>query len=158
MILNYLQILQDSLEKKLVLLEKLEQKSLEQSALIKSESVDLSLIDLNMDEKAKLIDEVLVLDQGFESLYEKIREHLLPNKDKYKLQIQTIQSLIEQITQKSTSVQVIEARNKAQMDVVFSRQKRDVRTRKNAMSVAKDYYQNMNKVKYVSPQFMDHKK
>lgn len=155
---NYLQILQDSLEKKLRLLVQVEEKSLAQSEMIKSGDVNLELVDLNMDEKARLIDEILLMDSGFESVYEKIREQLLGNKEQYKQQIRMLQNLIEQITQKSSSIQVIEARNKAQMEIVFSNQKKEVRSRKNAMIVARDYYQNMNKVKHVTPQFMDHKK
>ena len=155
---NYLQILQDSLVKKLQLLEEIEKKSLEQSDMIKESNVDLALVDFNMDEKAKLIDEIMALDNGFESIYERIREQLLVNKEQFKPQIQALQKLIEQVTEKSASIQAIEARNKAQMEVVFAHQKREVQSRRNAMSVAKDYYQTMNKVKHVSPQFLDQKK
>lgn len=155
---NYLQILQDSLVKKLELLDEIEKKSLEQSDMIKESNVDLALVDFNMDEKAKLIDDVLALDDGFESIYEKIREQLIANKEQFKPQINELQSLIEKVTEKSASIQVIEARNKAQMEVVFASQKREVQSRRNAMSVAKDYYQTMNKVKHVSPQFLDQKK
>ncbi|MBR3602019.1 MAG: flagellar protein FliT [Lachnospiraceae bacterium] len=155
---NYLQILQDSLVKKLELLDEIEKKSLEQSDMIKEPNVDLALVDFNMDEKAKLIDDVLALDDGFESIYEKIREQLIANKEQFKPQINALQNLIEKVTEKSASIQVIEARNKAQMEVVFASQKREVQSRRNAMSVAKDYYQTMNKVKHVSPQFLDQKK
>ena len=155
---NYLQILQDSLVKKLELLDEIEKKSLEQSDMIKEPNVDLALVDFNMDEKAKLIDDVLALDDGFESIYEKIREQLIANKEQFKPQINELQSLIEKVTEKSASIQAIEARNKAQMEVVFASQKREVQSRRNAMSVAKDYYQTMNKVKHVSPQFLDQKK
>ena len=155
---NYLQILQDSLVKKLELLEEIEKKSLEQSDIIKESNVDLALVDFNMDEKAKLIDEIMALDNGFESIYERIREQLLANKEQFKPQINALQKLIEQVTEKSASIQAIEARNKAQMEVVFASQKREVQSRRNAMSVAKDYYQTMNKVKHVSPQFLDQKK
>ena len=158
MINSYLQILQDSLIKKLELLTKIEEKSLEQSEMIKNPNVDLALIDLNMDEKAKLIDEVLALDEGFESVYEKIRIHVVPNKELYKSEIQSLQKMIEKVTAKSASIQAIEARNKAEMSVVFSNQKRGLQGKRNAMSVARDYYQNMNKVKYVTPQFLDRKK
>lgn len=158
MMTNYLQILQDSLIKKYELLCKIEEKSLEQSHMLKSQNVDLALVDSNMDEKAELINEVLSLDNGFESIYEKIRTQLLPNKEQYKTQIVTLQKLIEKVTEKSTSIQAIESRNKAQMDLVFSNQKRELQSRRNAMSVARDYYQNMNKVKNVSPQFLDQKK
>ena len=155
---NYLQILQDSLVKKLELLAQIEQKSLEQSDMIKRPDVDLSLIDSNMDEKAELIEQVLSLDEGFESIYDKIRKELLPNKDSYKSEIASLKKMIEKVTEKSAVIQAIEARNKAEMEVVFSKQKKNLQTRRNAMSVAKDYYQNMNKVKHVSPQFLDRKK
>ena len=158
MIMSYLNILQDSLIKKLELLEQIEKKSLEQSEMVRGIDVDLELVDANMDEKARLIDEVMKLDNGFESIYEKVREQLLANKEQFKVQIHNLQGLIAKVTEKSTSIQAIEARNKAQMDIVFATQKKEVQNRKNAMSVARDYYQNMNKVKYVSPQFMDHKK
>ena len=158
MIMSYLNILQDSLIKKLDLLEQIEKKSLEQSEMIKGSKVDLELVDANMDEKAALIDEILKLDNGFESIYEKVREQLISNKEQFKVQIHNLQGLIAKVTEKSTAIQAIEARNKAQMDIVFSTQKREVQNRRNAMSVARDYYQNMNKVKHVSPQFLDHKK
>ena len=126
--------------------------------MIKVTNVDLELVDVNMDEKAKLIEEIVKLDHGFESIYEKVREQLLVNKEQYKVHIHNLQGLISKITEKSTAIQAIEARNKAQMDIVFATQKKEVQNRRNAMSVARDYYQNMNKVKHVSPQFMDHKK
>ena len=158
MITSYLNILQDSLIKKIELLEQIEKKSLEQSEMIKGTNVDLELVDVNMDEKAKLIEEIVKLDNGFESIYEKVREQLLANKEQYKVQIHNLQGLISKVTEKSTTIQAIEARNKTQMDIVFATQKKEVQNRRNAMSVARDYYQNMNKVKHVSPQFMDHKK
>lgn len=158
MMTNYLQILQDSLIKKYELLCKIEEKSLQQSDMLKCREVNLSQVDINMDEKAKLIEEVLSLDNGFESIYEKIRTQLLPNKEQYKTQIAALQKMIEKVTEKSASIQAIEARNKAQMDIVFSNQKKELQGRRNAMSVARDYYQNMNKVKHVSPQFLDQKK
>ena len=158
MMTSYLQILQDSLIKKYELLCKIEEKSVEQSHMLRKQNVDLSQVDSNMDEKAKLIEEVLSLDNGFESIYEKIRTQLLPNKDQYKTQIVALQKMIEKVTEKSASIQAIEARNKAQMDIFFSNQKKELQGRRNAMSVARDYYQNMNKVKNVSPQFLDQKK
>ena len=158
MITSCLNILYDSLSKKLDVLEQIEKKSIEQSELIKDASVDLDLVDFNMDEKAKLIEEVLTLDNGFQGIFDKIRPQLLENKEMYKVQIKKLQELIEKVTEKSATIQAIEARNKAQMDIVFATQKKEVQTRRNAMSVARDYYQNMNKVKHVSPQFLDHKK
>lgn len=158
MIKSYLQILQDGLVKKLELLSKIEEKSLEQASMLKNKEVDLELIDFNMDEKAKLIEETLALDEGFESVYEKIRSQLVLNKELYKTEIKALQGMIENITEKSASIQAIEARNKAQMDVYFANQKKGLQSKRNAMTVARDYYQSMNKIKHVSPQFLDQKK
>jgi len=158
MISNYLQILQESLERKLRLLTDIEAKSREQSDMLKSSRLDIDSIDRNMDEKTELIQEVLKLDDGFEHLYERIKEELATNKEQYKTQILQLQALISKVTEKSTSIQVIEARNKSEMDLYFSKQKKGLQYRRNAMSVASDYYQNMNKVKHVSPQFLDKKK
>ncbi len=158
MINNYLQILQDSLIKKIDLLEQVEAKSLMQAEYLKAPRVDLELMDANMEEKAGLIDRILSLDDGFEGIYAKIKDELLDKKELYKNEIHNLQELITRVTEKSASIQALEARNKTQMDVVFSNRKKELQSRRNAMSVARDYYQTMNKVKYVTPQFLDKKK
>lgn len=158
MLNNYLQILQESLIKKLEILNEIEKKSLEQAKMLKSGEIEFSAIDLNMDEKAELISELTKLDDGFEHLYERIREELLKNKEYYKNEILLLKNLISKVTEKSASIQAIEARNKAEIEIYCSNQKKGLQSRKTAMSVANDYYQNMNKVKYVSPQFLDWKK
>ena len=158
MIANYLQILQDSLVKKLNILMQIEAKSLEQADMLKLSNVSMEAIDANMDAKAKLIEQALALDEGFEHLYARIKAELVPQKEQYKQQITEIQKLIAKVTEKSTSIQAIESRNKAEMEIYFSRQRKGLQSKRNAMSVASNYYQNMNKVKYVAPQFMDRKK
>lgn len=158
MIENYLRILQDSLEQKLGILSKIEEKSQEQAELLKSPDVTMEAIDTNMDEKAALIAEITSLDEGFDSLYEKIKAELLANKDSYKPQIATLQKLIAEVTGKSASIQAIEARNKTAVEQYFREARKAIQVKKNAMAAAQDYYQNMNKVKNVAPQFMDTKK
>lgn len=157
MIENYLRILQESLVKKLEILSKIEQKSLEQAELLKSSEVSMAAIDANMDEKAELIEKIAPLDEGFDSLYEKIKEELLANKDSYKPQIATLQKLIAEVTGKSASIQAIEARNKVAVESFFREERKAIQVKKNAMAAAQDYYQSMNKVKNVAPQFMDTK-
>ncbi|MBQ9989630.1 MAG: flagellar protein FliT [Lachnospiraceae bacterium] len=155
---SYLQILQDGLKKKLEVLVKIEEKSRRQAFLLKEEKVSFEAIDKNMDEKAALIEELENLDSGFESLYEKIRDELIPEKEKYREEIRSLQELIARVTERSASIQAIEARNKSEMEMALSREKKVLQSKRNAMSVATDYYQNMNKVKNVGPQFLDKKK
>lgn len=158
MIETYLGILKDSLEKKLEILNKIEEKSLEQSQMLKNPALDLYTIDLNMDEKVQLIEEINHLDEGFDSVYARIKVELEEQKGKYKSEINVLKELIIKVTEKSSIIQAIEARNKIQIESYLSKEKKEIQTKKSAMSVAKDYYQNMNKVKHVSPQFLDKKK
>lgn len=155
---SYLQILQDGLKKKLDVLKKIEEKSRKQAVLLKEEKVSFESIDKTMDDKAVLLKELENLDTGFESLYGKIRDELIPQKEEYREEIRALQELIAQVTETSASIQAIEARNKAEMEMAFSREKKVLQSKRNAMSVATDYYQNMNKVKNVAPQFLDKKK
>lgn len=153
-----LQILQDSLEKKIVLLADIEEKSKEQEAIIKKENFTFQEMDENMDAKSKLIEELSLLDNGFETLYEKIREELLENKDQYRVQIEEIQNLIVEVTARGASIEAIEARNKAAIEAYFSREKKELQKRKNVSSVARSYYQTAKQMKNVAPQFLDTKK
>ena len=126
--------------------------------MLRDRTISSDFVDRNMDDKLSMINEVIHLDDGFESIYEKIKNELEQNKDNYREQIKRLQELIGKVTEKSTSIQAIEARNKAQMEIYFSNRKKEIQSKKSAMSVAKNYYQNMNKVRNVTPQFLDRKK
>lgn len=153
-----LQILQDSLIKKTELLTGIEEKSKEQEAILKKEGFTLKEIDENMDAKSELIEKLTLLDNGFETLYEKIRVELIDNKDLYRVQIEEIQNLIVEVTAKGASIEAIEARNKAAIEAYFSKAKRELQSKKNASSVAHRYYQAAKKLNNLPPQFLDQKK
>lgn len=153
-----LQILQDSLEKKIDLLETIEEKSKEQEIIIKKENFTFQEMDENMEEKSKLIEQLSLLDNGFETLYEKIRKELLENKEQYRIQIEEIQNLIVEVTARGASIEAIEARNKAAIEAYFSREKKELQKRKNVSSVARSYYQTAKQMNNVVPQFLDTKK
>lgn len=153
-----LQILQDSLEKKIDLLGTIEEKSKEQEIIIKKENFTFQEMDENMEEKSKLIEQLSLLDNGFETLYEKIRKELLENKDQYRIQIEEIQNLIVEVTARGASIEAIEARNKVAIEAYFSREKKELQKRKNVSSVARSYYQTAKQMNNVVPQFLDTKK
>lgn len=153
-----LQIMQDSLEKKIDLLAAIEEKSKEQEVLIKNENFTFQELDENMDVKSNLIEQLTLLDHGFETLYEKIRKELLENKDQYRVQIEEIQNLILEVTARGASIEAIEARNKTAIEAYFSREKKELQKRKNVSSVARSYYQTAKQMTNVAPQFLDTKK
>lgn len=157
MLSNYLQILSESLDKKANILGKIESLSNEQSALI-ADNASLEEIDANMDKKAELINELTLLDEGFESLYNKIKAEIEDKKEEHADAIKNIQSLIAKVMEKSTSIQAIEARNKVAMEKRFAAEKKELSQRSVVSSVAYDYYKTSNKLQAVPPQFLDSKK
>ena len=158
MMKNYLQIMQESLMQKLDILSQIEEKSKEQGIMAAREDVTLEEIDANMDEKSALIDKLTQLDAGFEALFDNIRKELLDNKDAYKEQIRCIQELVSEVMAKSASIEALEARNKAAIEEIFRKRRKELQHRKNVSSAANSYYKTANKLSYVNPQFLDRTK
>lgn len=154
---KYLKILSESLDKKTDLLKKIEEKSREQSALIK-DMADLEVIDANMDSKDALISELIKLDEGFEAMYDNIKSELSDHKDEHKDAIADIQSKIRAVMELSASIEAVEARNKNEMEKRFSFERKNLQDQRKVSTAAYDYYKVSNKLNAVTPQFMDKKK
>ena len=155
---NYLDILEGSLQKKLKVLEEIAVYNQEQEQLLKKESVPLEELDENMNHKDELIQKLTVLDEGFETLYERIKEQLLAGKDDYKEQINKLQQLISQITEKGVSIQAQEARNKKLIEDYFKKERSQLRQNRQSSKAAYNYYKSVNNTNVVMPQMMDQKK
>lgn len=155
---SLLQILQDSLRKKLEILAAVETKSREQAELLTDPDVSLEALDRNMDEKAKLVEEISKLDAGFEALYESIRKELIGNKDAYRDQIRAIQTYVAGIMDRSASIEAIEARNKAAIEMIFQTRRKALQHKKAASSVARQYQKTAKSLNVVNPHFVDSKK
>ena len=121
------------------------------------EHVDTELFDAAVERKAKLIDELTELNDGFQLLFDHIKEEIEQNRKKYKEQIQQMQEMISQITALSNTLQAEELRNKKMADAYFSETRRQLKNGKRSAKVALDYYQSMSKSKIVSPQYIDRK-
>ncbi len=79
---NYLQIMTESLEKKLEVLDKVYEINKRQLAASTKRPFDAEAYDVIMDEKGELIDELNRLDDGFTSTYELVREEVQGNPDR----------------------------------------------------------------------------
>lgn len=154
---NYLLVLQESLQKKLQVLKEINRLSNEQATLLK-EDFSLEQLDGNMDAKATLIKELTLLDNGFETLFNRIKKELALQKDKYKDEIKAMQELIKDITSVSVEIQTVEARNKTQVEKRFKMEREDIHKKRVGSKAAYDYYKSMNKLGYIGAQFMDEKK
>lgn len=155
---NYLQVLEESLYKKMDVLQQIEEKNLWQEQILKTESVVEVDFERSIEEKGLLVDELTKLDEGFDNLYAHIKEQLLVEKGKYKQQIAVLQRLIVQVTEKSVSIQTQEERNRVLAEKYFANERLKLQKSRRSSKVALDYYRNMKQSQVVSPQFMDKKK
>ncbi|MDD3413801.1 MAG: flagellar protein FliT [Lachnospiraceae bacterium] len=155
---NYILILIESLQKKIKVLDEIIVKNTEQTSLVSKKDLDLEKFDKNVDEKEKLIEELNLLDQGFEAVYDRIKEEFISNKNLYKKEISTLQDLISQITEKSMKIQAEEERNRKMIVSHMALEKNKIRQAKTNSKVATNYYTSMKNINTVDPQFMDKKK
>lgn len=154
---SYIDLMIDSLNKKIHLLEKITEVNVRQKQIVSDEGFDLEELDATVEEKGQYIDEINKLDDGFETLYDRVKEALQENKAQYSRQIAAMQKLIQRIVELTTSIEADEKRIKANVDNQFSRVRQTVReTRKNSKAVS-NYYKSMTKLDF-EPQFMDKKK
>ena len=152
-----LTILSESLDEKLQVLEEIEKYNLEQEASFSEGRADLAQFDAAIEEKERLIQRLLRLDEGFEALYARLAEELSGSREKYADEIRELQGKIALVTEKSVAVQAQEKRNKALIEQFFSRQREGLRQGRKTSRAALDYYRNMNQTQIVPPQFMDSK-
>ena len=155
---NYLSVLEDSLKKKLQILDELTDYTMQQQELLKGEELDYEAFDRLVDQKEPLIQRIMELDQGFETVYDRIKEQLLGNKEQYAAQIKALQSLIGELTDKSVKLQTMEQRNKSAIEQQFRKSREKIRQGRQNKQAALNYYKNMNNANYVPPQFLDDKK
>lgn len=154
---NYLKILEDSLLKKSRILDEIAAYNEEQNKIFSSDKADIDKFDEYIDEKDRLIEKLIKLDDGFESLYARLAEQIKENKERYAGQIKNIQQLIREITDKSMKVQAQETRNKALIEEYFSRERQSIRNNRRTSKAAYDYYKSMSGANIAPPQFMDSK-
>ena len=155
---NYLMIMIQSLKKKIEVLDCIIDADERQKIGLEDPSLDPDDFDKIVEEKSRYIEHLNLLDQGFDKLFERVKEQLNNNREFYKNEIKEMQTLITTVTEKSNKIQVQEARNKDLMTQKFAKvhkQARDVRASQQAVN---QYYQNMKKINYIDPQFMDNKK
>lgn len=158
MISASLDMLEESLVKKIEVMKKIEEKNEEQKDLLKNPSdVNEDAFDKILDDKGELIDQLLKLDEGFQSLFDKIKEEVGQNKNLYKDQIRRMQGYIQEITGMSASIEAAEHRNKKLAEEYFSAARKKMNYSRRTSAAAFNYYQTMNNFKDIPPQFLDNK-
>lgn len=155
---QYILIMLQSLEKKKKVLDSIIQINKRQRNELENPSLDPDDFDKTMEEKSELIDQLELLDNGFEKVYERVRDELQENKESYRNEILKMQDYIRLLTEKSVEIQSQEARNKQLMEQKFASVKKQVREIRSSQKVVNQYYKNMMKKGYTEPHFLDNKK
>lgn len=155
---NQLTILSESLDKKLSILNEIQEYNKKQEKCFLEEKVKLSEFDAAIEEKSKLIEQLTRLDEGFETVYAKLKEELNGNREQYKVQIGRLQDKIRQVTEMGLVIQAQEQRNKKLVERYFARKRSDIRQDRKNSKAAYDYYKSMSGASVNPPQFLDSKK
>ncbi|SCZ78759.1 hypothetical protein [Pseudobutyrivibrio xylanivorans] len=157
--MDYVVMLRESLEKKVDILEVLLIRNKEQAAILQDPNTSPDDLEKNMNMKSELIDRIVMLDDGFEQLFNRVKAILDEDRATYADEIRLMQDLIRKITELTADVETTEYKNKEYAKTRFSNIKKDLREVKKSGDVVSSYYKNMmahNKVD--EPAFWDKKK
>ncbi len=155
---QYLDAMIQSMDEKEKCLTKLLQMTLQQKAAIEEEKADWDTFDRLIDEKSDLIDRLEVLDDGFQAVFDKIRDELEGKKAQYRDRIARLQEQIRKVTDLSNALMAEEQRNKTLMENRATQDRKQIRQTKANAKAASNYYNSMNRINYIDPQLMDKKK
>lgn len=155
---DYLQIMIECLEKKIDVLDKVLELDKRQLSVALEKPFDLERYDKTMEEKAKLIEELEKLDDGFTSTYERVRDEVQANPQMYSDKVRRMQDLIRMAIDKGVAVEAQEERGKQAMHAAMSTKRSEIRNIKKSNAAAAKYYKAMSRINDVDPQLMDRKK
>ncbi len=155
---TYVDIMIQSLRKKVKVLEEIKKLNETQKELLESDKSDADEFDKTVEDKSARIEQMNQLDSGFDQLFERVKDELDTNRVAYAEKIKVMQELIRRITDLSMELQAQESRNKDLMTRKFVSIRERAKVVRTNTKAANQYYQNMMQLNYVDPQFLDNKK
>jgi len=135
----------DSLEKKKRILVDIVAANAKQAKALKEDDDEGAFMKC-VEQKQRLIDELTRLDIGFQSSFDRVKEELSNNKDKYHDAILKLKELITEITALSAQIEAGEKRNRNLATTVFSNKRKASAAVKRSVKAASDYYKVMSKI------------
>lgn len=137
---TYIKVLIESSKKKQEVLEQILSYTQEQSEYLQTEPFDDEQFENAIDAKGELLLRLEQLDDGFELTYEKLRDELQENKEKYKDEILSLKNYVRLLTDLSVSIQTLEQRNKEKLEKILTVQKAKIRQVRVGNQTAANYY------------------
>lgn len=155
---DYIKIMTESLEKKKELLGRAIELNRQQKLLLQDPNLLPDDLEKNMEQKSKLVEQLDLLDSGFEKLFDRVREALHEKKEQYAAEIAKMQSLIQEIMAQTNILQTQEARNREDASRKFADVRQQIKGVRDSQKVVQQYYQNMMSQRTFPAQVIDDKK
>lgn len=157
--MDYVVMLRESLEKKADVLRVLNIRNKEQEAILKDPNSTPDDLEKNMNMKSELIERIIMLDDGFEQLFNRVKVIIEADRDTYADEIRLMQELIKKVTALTADVEASEYRNKEYAKTRFANVKKEIREIKKSSDVVSSYYKHMMSPQTTAdPAFLDKKK
>lgn len=157
-IINYLETLEASLMKKERLLVSLIELTKEQESLLKKEDFDSEAFDEVMEKKGGFIEEISLLDEGFESIFSLIKKEVMENPRSFQRILEPMQAKIKSLIDKGVELGVAERRNQMMFETVLSKDRAKIKQFNMNSGAAAKYYSSMMKAGDSPNFFVDKKK
>lgn len=143
---SYVNLLIESLEDKIKVLDEIIKTDAEQADILKEHEIDLDELRENQEKIGELAGKLDKLNDGFESVYSKVRNELQDNMDLYRDEIKKMQELITVITDKSVKIEAEQSRNKSSAGRFFKDKRKELSDRRNAVQKINLYANQMHSV------------
>jgi len=153
---NYISILRESLEKKIVILEDISKYTERQKQLLSESDFKVEEYNDLVEKKDKLADSIEILDIGFSRVYKLVSKELEYNKENHVEDIKELKRMVSTITEMVTSIQADEKRNFEKAKGMLTLKQKEVASARKSNTMAANYYKVMSKTTS-EPQFMDKK-
>lgn len=154
---NYISMMEESLEKKLTILNELQILCHKQADILSDEKSEAETFEKNIEAKEELIEKLEGFDKAFDSLFSHVEKELTENKEAYADEIHRMQDLIREITDKNLTVQFLEKQNYELAKGKFSTIRSKIRKVRQGGKAVTTYYNNMNHLGSDTSQFWDKK-
>lgn len=156
---TYINILIDTLKTKSKILDDIIVLTKEQDSLLsQGAGMDTDSFDELVDKKGSYIEKINDLNDGFESLFSRIKDDFILKKNEYVKEIKDLQELINNVTEKSIMIQAQEEKNKAKFDLYLTSKRKEIRNFKVSSNTVSKYYKNMADQHQGQSYFLDKKK
>ena len=155
---SYIEILKQSLTKKIELLDTIMALNVLQKDMLENPDLDPDELKENLNRKAELVEQLSKLDDGFSQIYDRVRADLTENRGTYSDDIAQMKRDITAIMDKSTAIQSQEKRNQVLVQQKFTSVKKQIKEVKKSRQAVNSYYRNMMKMGAPEAAFLDDKK